>query len=517
MDDPIGMSGEGQPVVRLSTTDRTEFVANTVPRTVPVRGLIATTRKPAANRYALPKLPWKVFHVAELARVWIGGVCQWSRDFGYGGWLVVLEVPIVRGISLRNASNVAQLTADQGGGGLGFQRTAGRLPAVASELNRCPRLPLTDGSAMIRFVISLGVLLGIASLGCIDPKQGTSQGEQRDLFDLPSSTTPQAKQVFARPADRYRRYHQKNFEFDLTSDQPGYTGRQFKTLLPDVSPGTQVPCLFYNPAGATAFSGKSAGTAEIDPMLPYVKAGFAVVIYGTDGGTVEITERTSIRSLAKQADQYARAHAGLINARHAIDFVLQEFPQIDAKRLYTIGHSSGGKQALLVAAADPRIAGCVAWAPGCRVSDEEAQLLNSLGRIQRDLPISLLEQSNPMLFAERIKVPLLLVHSSSDEMVPSDDVLGFGERVSGADVLAVPSQNHFDIPEVAQMLTQKWLARLATADGKTLAATTSASTPNDVRPVSNRNANRRTSTRVRQPSRHGKPDTPSIQSNPFAN
>ncbi|QEG41887.1 alpha/beta hydrolase family protein [Roseimaritima ulvae] len=370
---------------------------------------------------------------------------------------------------------------------------------------------------MSRFIFSLSVLLGIASLGCVDANRVASPSEQRDLFDLPTGPTPAVKEVFARPANGYRRYHQKNYEFVLTSDQPGYTGRQFKTLIPDVSSGTQVPCLFYNPAGATAFNGKSAGTAEIDPMLPYVKAGFAVVIYGTDGGTVEITERTSIRSLAKQAEQYANAHAGLINARHAVDFVLQEFSQIDAQRLYTIGHSSGGKQALLVAAADSRIAGCVAWAPACQVSKDEQELLQKLGRARRSLSVSMLDQSDPMRFAARIKVPLLLVHSASDEIVSSADVLGFGERVPGADVLAVPSQNHFDIPDVAQTLTQKWLARLATAEGQTLAAANPASTANDVRPVSNRKSNRRTTTRGRHSSRQGKSDTPSIQSNPFAN
>lgn len=368
---------------------------------------------------------------------------------------------------------------------------------------------------MIRFTFCFGIVLGIASLGCIDRRDVATRPTERQLFDLPSGAAPQAKQVFARPADRYRHYQQQNFEFVLTSDQPGYTGRQFKTLMPDVPTGTQVPCLFFNPAGATAFNGKSAGMAEVDPMLPYVNAGFAVVIYGTDGGTLKITERTSLKSLAKQAEQYAQAHAGLINARNAIDFVLQEFPQIDPQRLYTIGHSSGGKQALLVAAADPRIAGCVAWAPGCRISDEEAQLLNSLGRLRRGLPVSMLEQSNPMLFAKRINVPLLLVHSASDEVVPSEDVLEFGKLVRGADIQAVRSQSHFDIPDAALSMTQQWLTRLATADGQRMVAAVPA--VNQLRPISNQKSSRPAATRVRHSSRQPKRDTPSIQSNPFAN
>ncbi|MEZ6086888.1 MAG: prolyl oligopeptidase family serine peptidase [Pirellulaceae bacterium] len=305
-------------------------------------------------------------------------------------------------------------------------------------------------------------LLVSLTIGCNVETPTESASVSDNLFDLPPSKTPPGKQVRFTQVTAARRYAQYNYDLQIPSGDLGFTGRHIKVLIPDVAESRRLACLFYNPAGATVFTGKSAGTASTDPILPYVNAGFAVVVYGTDGGTVELTGQTSAKVLAQQAHLYGLSHAGLVNGRNAIDFALKEFPSIDEKRLFAIGHSSGGKQALLLAAADSRIAGCVAFAPACDISKEESEMLTKLRHYQRSLPVSFLEQANPMAFADRLTVPTLVVYSTQDEVVSAADIVRFGQAVgSNIEVRQVSAPDHFRLPELAFGIAQSWLSRNA--------------------------------------------------------
>ena len=74
-----------------------------------------------------------------------------------------------------------------------------------------------------------------------------------------------------------------------------------------------------------------------------------------------------MQALARSSSAFLNAQAGLINARVAIEYATTQVPSIDPKRLYTVGHSSAATVALLVAENEPRIAGCVAFAPAVDV------------------------------------------------------------------------------------------------------------------------------------------------------
>jgi len=96
--------------------------------------------------------------------------------------------------------------------------------------------------------------------------------------------------------------------------------------------------------------------ARRDPEhLPYIRAGFAVVAFDTDGALAKPDDVT-YEQVQVAATAFKHAEAGVLNARQAIDYVLKMVPAIDPKRLYSAGHSSAGRISLLVAESDPRIA-----------------------------------------------------------------------------------------------------------------------------------------------------------------
>lgn len=61
--------------------------------------------------------------------------------------------------------------------------------------------------------------------------------------------------------------------------------------------------------------------------------------------------------------KFMHAQAGVKNAQMAISTALAELPILDPQRVYVAGHSSAATLALLVAANDKRVKGCIAYAP----------------------------------------------------------------------------------------------------------------------------------------------------------
>jgi fermentation-respiration switch protein FrsA (DUF1100 family) len=125
--------------------------------------------------------------------------------------------------------------------------------------------------------------------------------------------------------------------------------------------------------------------------------------------------------------RFLAARAGLDNAHVAMEFLKARVPQVDPNRIYAAGHSSAATTALLVAANEPGIAGCVAFAP----------CVDLMGRFQRatgdaEGVIRGLEGSVPgarALFTTyapvenlgRIACPVFLLHAEDDANVPIAD------------------------------------------------------------------------------------------------
>jgi dipeptidyl aminopeptidase/acylaminoacyl peptidase len=193
--------------------------------------------------------------------------------------------------------------------------------------------------------------------------------------------------------------------------------------LPAKPKAQTIPCVFIAPAGVPPIVGASFGT-DLDRQrhpehLPYVRAGFAVVAYDVDGELAHPDDVT-YEQVQEAATAFKNAEAGMVNARHAIDYVLKMVPAVDPKRLYSAGHSSAGRLSLLLAESDPRIAACVAYAPVTDVERRVKAIVPDAGKyLEANLPgfRDFLKASSPILQAGRLRCPAFLFHSEADSRI----------------------------------------------------------------------------------------------------
>ncbi|HEY1123788.1 MAG TPA: DUF4190 domain-containing protein [Haloferula sp.] len=211
-------------------------------------------------------------------------------------------------------------------------------------------------------------------------------------------------------------------------------------------------CVLVAPAGTTLLSGTDIGPldedAYHDECLPYAEAGMAVVMYSLDGNVDE--EDSEDREKTKRAyERFRNAQAGLSNARNALEFVLARMPQVDRTKIFAAGHSSAATLALLFGEHEPRLAGCVAYAPA---TDIEARLKEITDNPFADLTFpeckTFLKRSSPKTHADQLKIPAFVFHAANDKNVPVADSRDFtaGLKARGADITfrEVPQGGHYD-------------------------------------------------------------------------
>jgi len=210
-------------------------------------------------------------------------------------------------------------------------------------------------------------------------------------------------------------------EVSLAHD--GQPGRVW-IYLPETLPSKPLPCVFIAPAGVPPFLGNGFGPfldrQRHPEHLPYLRAGFAVVAYDVDGEVAD-RDNSTYADVRKAATAFKNADAGVINARHAIDYVVKMVPAIDPARLYVAGHSSAGRVSLLVAEREPRIAACIAYAP---VSDAERRSEEIAGDATRFLESEVpgfrefLKESSPIRQVDHLHCPTFIFHSEGDTRIP---------------------------------------------------------------------------------------------------
>ena len=205
--------------------------------------------------------------------------------------------------------------------------------------------------------------------------------------------------------------------------------------LPEKMPAKPIPCVFIAPAGVAPFLGNGFGTdlaLEKHPEhLPYVHAGFAVVAYDVDGEVPNLDNMT-YEQVQTAATAFKNAEAGVLNARHAIDYVLKMVPGIDPKRLYSAGHSSAGRIALIVAESDPRIAACAAYAPVTNPELRIQQNAPDAGKyLESNLPgfRDFLKRTSPVKQIERLRCPTFLFHAEDDSVISIIETESFAETL----------------------------------------------------------------------------------------
>ena len=160
---------------------------------------------------------------------------------------------------------------------------------------------------------------------------------------------------------------------------------------------------------------RGAGGSDLSRHVAFVRAGFAVLAYELDGaiegrsGGAEGPGEDLRKSLA--------AHAGLVNAEIALEFLLAKVPQVDPRRIVAVGHGTAGTAAILLAENDSRLKGCAALA--APIDLEEWFGAGAVEELRRAGAGDLFTSDSPRANEDRLACPLFLYHARDDPVVPA--------------------------------------------------------------------------------------------------
>jgi dienelactone hydrolase len=199
-----------------------------------------------------------------------------------------------------------------------------------------------------------------------------------------------------------------------------------------------LPCMLVAPAGTRMIHG-----AKVEPFgdyhdetLPYAEAGMVAILYSLDGPLsplAETSEQVLMMEMMRNYPLFRDSGAGVVNGRTAIEYALAKLPMVDPQRIYCAGHSSAGNVSLLLAAHEPKISRCIAFAAAY---DVELRLADAVSdpAFARIFPGSagVLRVSSPKNAVGRYHCPLMVFHAKDDDNVPFSDAVQFVDQLKSA-------------------------------------------------------------------------------------
>ena len=199
------------------------------------------------------------------------------------------------------------------------------------------------------------------------------------------------------------------------------------------------PIVLIAGAGSPLFLGMALADDDRAEHLPWARLGDVVVAYSVDGA---VARRDDAAQLEAGIGQFVRAHAGLDDARAALDFTLVNVSGIDPARVIAVGHSSAATLALRAGADDVRIKAVVAMAP---ITDVDAFLpattMRAIEKVDPDGP-AILHDSSPLVHVAALRAkPVFLFRADDDAGIP--DLHAFATAV-GATLETVPTGGHYN-------------------------------------------------------------------------
>jgi len=197
---------------------------------------------------------------------------------------------------------------------------------------------------------------------------------------------------------------------------PGTTGDLRVWLYAPEPMPEAPPCVVIAPAGSNMMTGMSLSRGDRDEHEPYVKAGYVVVSFDVDG---VMPEAATDADFLAAYETFRQSGGGVANAKAALDVALEAYPSIDDTRIYAAGHSSAGTLALLLAAAEPRIAAVASFAP---VTDVPLLFgAADTAKLSAGIPgfSEFLTATSPITHAQALAAkPVFLFHAKDDDAVP---------------------------------------------------------------------------------------------------
>ena len=351
--------------------------------------------------------------------------------------------------------------------------TDGTLPGTTSETgeltgpdgtplpgSETPDGQLLDGTVVVARPFStptgLVVLPADEANGSAAADPGNFQTEDDKLFPIetvaipkfPNLGTPRASTI---SGVLFHEISVVGSRRNRTADKERLPGSQMDMIL-YLPSGTHergsLPCVMIAAAGTTLLEGNGCYDESYQSeTIPYVKAGFAVLGYSLDG-PLESDEPTGRESRAAYK-QFRAAHAGLVNSRNSLEFLLQKVPAINRDRIFTAGHSSAGTLSLLFAEHESRLAGCIAYAPCIDVEKRLADFISSavVEVLMPDVE-QFVRQESPLRHFKSLKCPVFLFHAEGDTNAPFDESKEFTARLTAqgtpCKLESVPDGDHYN-------------------------------------------------------------------------
>lgn len=228
---------------------------------------------------------------------------------------------------------------------------------------------------------------------------------------------------------------------------PGTSGKMWLYLPAGEARPRALPCVLVTGAGTTLLYGTELGDGDYrDEHLPYVRQGIAVLAYEVDGPIA--ADDASDAEYARGYQAFKNAHAGLVNARNALEFVLAKVPEVDPQQIYAAGHSSAATLAMLFAEHEPRLAGCAAYAPAIDLEERFERF--TIRQMSGQLPglEDFVVRSSPKTHEARLRPALWLFHALDDSNVPAAGTQAAAARLKQLNkdvtLTTVPSGDHYD-------------------------------------------------------------------------
>lgn len=258
-------------------------------------------------------------------------------------------------------------------------------------------------------------------------------------FNLSKVAVPAFPELFAWQSIPESKVRVAQVDFaQVNRGTPSLPGSQMKVrvyLPPGEHASHSLSCVLVSPAGTTMLTGNDLDAlndhAYHDETLPYAEAGMAVIEYSLDGARDE-SDKKIVDSFKKAYLAFRDTGGGVVNGRNALEFALQRLPMVDPNRIFSAGHSSAGTVSLLLAASEPRLRGCIAYAPGADVEEHSEKVLK-VPLLALALPgvRNFAHQASPMNHTEHIRMPVFLFHAKDDSKVPAATMERFVEKLKG--------------------------------------------------------------------------------------
>ncbi|MDB5390296.1 MAG: Alpha/beta hydrolase family protein [Planctomycetaceae bacterium] len=266
------------------------------------------------------------------------------------------------------------------------------------------------------------------------PVAVTAAAEARDLFQVANVPLPEfliQQPPQTTPASKITYFEVQTKPVNGVA-HPG-SGMRLRLYMPrrDALPKT-LGCVLVAPAGSNLISGKPLDDLNHEAeTVPYVQAGMAVVHFSLDGPISDLS-LTNDSTMSTAYKEFSLAAAGLVNARNAMAFVLQQVREVDPRRIYIAGHSSAGSLALLFAEHEPSVRGCIAFAASCEPRRELAELGND-PQMSAYLPgiQTFVSRSAPITHVSSLACPVFLFHGAGDQVVPISQSVNFSNAAKG--------------------------------------------------------------------------------------